>query len=141
MDQKQPAQTTEERRRPSILIASQSGRMRDSLRLLLATAPGVEVIGCADDSASALAQVAGLCPALLLLDANLPGENVLSVLKRIRDDGCRPRCLVLVDTQRQQGDALAAGADAALIKGYATAKLFEVITELTGKRETLAEQV
>jgi len=137
MNQKQTARATTERQQASVLIASHSGRMRDSLRLLLAAAPGVEVVGCADDSASALIKVANLYPDLLLLDANLPGADMTTVLEKVRSNGSRPRCLVLVDTQRQQRDALAAGADAVLIKGYPTTKLFETIRDLMVKEQSL----
>jgi DNA-binding NarL/FixJ family response regulator len=83
--------------------------------------------------------VSDLCPALVLLDTNLPGEDVVRVLQRIKADGCSPRCLVLVDTRQQQRDAIATGADVALLKGYPTTKLFEVIQTLTAQRETHGE--
>ena len=86
-------------------------------------------------------EMVDLCPALVLLDTNLPGEDTATVLQRIRGDAFQgqPRCLALVDTRRQQRDAMAAGADVALLKGYPTTKLFEVIQTLTVGRETRGE--
>jgi DNA-binding NarL/FixJ family response regulator len=55
-------------------------------------------------------------PAVLLLDTDLPGEGVLTVLARIVARGSQSRCLVLADSiqQRQEARAAAAGADAVL---------------------------
>lgn len=127
--------------RSPVLVAAAAGRMRNSLRFLLRTVPGIQIVGCADDSASALSLASDLRPALVLLDTNLPGEDTATVLQRIKDDASQgqPRCLVLVDTRQQQRDAIAAGADVALLKGYPTTKLFEEIQTLTAQRETHGE--
>jgi DNA-binding NarL/FixJ family response regulator len=113
--------------------------MRDSLHFLLRTVPGIETVGSADDSSSALRIISDLCPALVLLDTNLPGEDTVTVLRRLQADACRPRCLVLADTRQQQRDAMAAGADAVLLKGYTTTRLFQVIQTLTSERERQGE--
>ena len=119
----------------SVLIAANPGRMRDSLHLLLKTVNKITIVGLADDSTSTLQMVHELHPGLVLLDTNLPGEDVTSLLKRIKGNGTRSRCLVLANNFEQQGKAEAAGADMTLVKGFATAKLFQTIEHLlTGKR-------
>jgi DNA-binding NarL/FixJ family response regulator len=120
----------------SILIAARSGRMRDSLCSLLSILPDIHVVGCADNSRSAQQLTTALRPTLILMDANLPGEDTSTILQWIKKHDCPPCCLVLVDTQEQYRDATAAGADVALLKGYATRELFAAIRSLTNKPDT-----
>jgi DNA-binding NarL/FixJ family response regulator len=121
--------------RSPVLIAARPGRMRDSLHTLLESMLGLNIVGHADDSAAALRMVIEQRPALVLLDTNLPGEGVPSVLKRIKANGSQSRCLVLADSVQQQREAQAAGADVALLKGFPAVELFESVEELLVDRE------
>jgi len=112
-----------------VLVAARPDRMRVSLQTLLMV-NGINVIGHADDSSSAVRMVSKHRPALLLLDTNLPGEEVSTVLKQIKANGSQSRCLVLVDNVQQQQEAKSAGADAVLLRGFRTAKLIEVVESL-----------
>ena len=140
-----PKQQTQQARTTNqvpILIAARPSRMRNSLSFLLGTMPGIQVVGCADDSSCVLSMVSDLRPALVLLDTNLPGENTAAVLHRLQDavGPGQPRLLVLVDTQRQQQHLLSVGADVALLKGYPTTRLFEQIETLTARRPQVPTQ-
>jgi DNA-binding NarL/FixJ family response regulator len=119
----------------SVLIAARPGRMRDSLLAVLKSVPRVSVVGQADCGASALSMIAVSRPALALLDTNLPDGEVTAVLEQIKTLEPRCRCLVLADEMRQLRDAVSAGADAALLKGFPAARLFEVIENLMGRYE------
>lgn len=118
-----------------VLIAAKPGRPRDSLHILLKMILGINIIGLASDSSSALAMVSEHHPALVLLDTNLPGEEMTTLLRRIKANGSQSRCLVLSDNFRQQLEARSAGADAALVKGFSTIKLFEAIERLLLEHE------
>jgi DNA-binding NarL/FixJ family response regulator len=109
--------------------------MRESLHILLKMVCGINIVGSADDSASSLKMISEHHPALVLLDTNLPGEETTTVLKRIKANGSQSRCLVLADNFRQQREAKSAGADAALVKGFPTAKLFEIIEGLLSEQK------
>ncbi len=114
-----------------VLVAARPSRMRDSLDFLLKSVFGINNIVHADDSPAALRLVSEHRPALLLLDTNLPGEGFAIVLHQIKSDGSQSHhCLVLADDDQRQQQALAAGADAALVKGFSTAELFEIIDRL-----------
>jgi DNA-binding NarL/FixJ family response regulator len=114
----------------SVLIAARPGRMRDSLLAVLKSAPGISVVGQADCGASALSMIAACCPALALLDTDLPDGQAFAVLEQIKTLEPRCCCLVLADDRHQQQDAVSAGADAALLKGFPAAKLLGVIERL-----------
>jgi two-component system nitrate/nitrite response regulator NarL len=91
---------------------------------------GIDVIGQADDSSSAMRMISEQNPALVLLDTNLPDKGTYSILKRVKANGSTSRYLVLADSVRERRDAYSAGADAALIKGFCTAKLIELVKSL-----------
>lgn len=116
----------------AVLIVARPGRMRDSLLALLKSAPGISVVGQADSGASALSMIAMYRPALALLDTDLPDDQAFAVLEQTKTLEPRCRCLVLADEMRQLQDAMSAGADAVLLKGFPAARLFEVIENLVG---------
>ena len=121
--------------RSPVLIAAKPDRLRDSLQFLLKTMPGINIVGPADDSSLTLRLISEHRPALVLLDSNLPGEEMTTVLRRIKANGSRSHCLVLSDTFEQQRRAKSAGADVALVKGFSAAKLFEVMEKLLSERQ------
>ncbi len=69
-------------------------------------------------------------PALVLVDIDLSDDVVLPMMKLLRIESEKSRCVVLTNNRVQQRDALTAGADAAVLKGYPAADLFEMIEML-----------
>ena len=124
------SEVQKDRRKMPVLIAAKPGRMRESLNILLKMIDVIDVIGEADDSDAAMRMIHEHRPQLVLLDSNLPGEDISSLLMRIKDNGSTSHCLVLADTVKGRRSAISAGADAALIKGFRTAKLIEVVGSL-----------
>ena len=122
-----------------VLIAAKPNRLRDSLQFLLKTMPEINIIGLADDSALALRMISERHPALVLLDTNLPGDEMTTMLKQIKASGYQSRCLVLSDTFEQQQSVESAGADMALVRGFSVAELFEVMEKLLPEQE--AQQI
>jgi DNA-binding NarL/FixJ family response regulator len=112
------------------LIVAKPGPLRDSLQVFLLTLPQIETVRLVDDAPSALRAVTEHDPALVLVDANLPGDGVLTALRRIKAEGSQSRCLVLADDIQQQQDATAAGADAVFVIGFPPASLLETIERL-----------
>jgi two-component system NarL family response regulator len=112
------------------VIVAEPGPLRDSLQTLLLALPQVETVCLVGDASSAWRAIVEQVPTLVLLDTNLPGGEALALLKKIKAQEKRARCLVLADDRQQQQEATAAGADAALLKGHPAASLFETIEEL-----------
>lgn len=119
----------------SALIAAQPGPLRDGLRAMLMIMPQIETVNLAGDAPSAVRAVAEHHPALVLLDTSLPDERVSTMVRMIKANEVRSRCLVLADDFQQLREAKAAGADVALVKGFRAAKLFEIISELLSDSE------
>jgi DNA-binding NarL/FixJ family response regulator len=119
----------------SALIAAQPGPLRDALQTLLGMMPQIEIVYRVSDASSMRETVVEHRPALVLLDTNLSEEKVSRVVRMIKADGVGSQCLVLADNVQQQQLAESAGADAALVKGFPAARLYEVIGALMAKQE------
>ena len=114
----------------STLIISPPGPLRDGLRALLTAMSRVKIIGEASDTASALRTIQKHRPTLVLMDADLPGDEAWNTLKAIKTDAPQVRCIVLASTVEQQRAAELAGADSAPLKGLLAEKLYATIEQL-----------
>ena len=111
----------------SALLAVRPGPLLDALRALVSTIPRIGTVREAWDSRSVLEMVIRYQPALVLLEAALPGGEGGSVIERIRATRPEVQCLVLADTCQEKRAAKAAHADTVLLKGLPPAKLVEAI--------------
>jgi DNA-binding NarL/FixJ family response regulator len=114
----------------SALIVARPGRMREGLRALLRTIPGIKIVEQVDRGSAALAMVTQERSTLVLLDSSLPSEEMWTAVKQIKAEWPQTQCIVVADTIRQQGMAQASGADGVLLKGFAAETLFTTIDEV-----------
>jgi DNA-binding NarL/FixJ family response regulator len=110
-----------------VLIADDRRRSRDGLKALLATQPDIHVVGEATDGQDALGFVETLKPNVVLMDARMPLMDGLTATRAIKERWPEVRVVVLTMYGSHRGDALAAGADAFLIKGCPTDELLGAI--------------
>ncbi len=112
------------------LIIAEPGRVRDGLQALLTAIPQMGRVEQAGDTSSALRTIRKQQPTLVLLDFSLIGDDLRTLLKRIKAESPQTQSLVLVDDAEQQQEAKASGADRVLIKGFTAEKLIETIGRL-----------
>ena len=98
----------------STVLASVPGIGQQSLRATLESLSLVHVVGTAAGCLSAMQMVRQRQADLVVIDANLPFEDVQVFLQQLRQDGLATRALVLATTHGQVREALATGADGAL---------------------------
>jgi two-component system, chemotaxis family, protein-glutamate methylesterase/glutaminase len=87
-----------------VLIVDDSAMMRSFLREILASDPGIEVVGVASDSNSARAKIKALNPDVITLDIDMPGMDGLTFLEHLMR--LRPMPVIMVSSLTQKGAAV-----------------------------------
>ncbi len=124
-----------------ILLADDHTILRDGLKTLLTTESNYEIIGEADNGATALKLVEELNPDVLILDINMPQLNGLEVLKSIRQKKLPVRVLVLsmYEAERYILDSFSAGADGYLNKMANMSDFFDAINTIAEGKQYVNE--
>jgi len=112
-----------------VLIVAPPSRLRDGLQAMVRAVPQVAYTVQADDGQAALRILAEHPLALVLLDADLPGEAAWTVLRQIKAQWPQTRCIVLVNNGQQSQIANTHGADAVLVKGFTGTTLTETLAK------------
>ena len=127
-----------------VLIADDNARSRNGLRALLGTVrlnpsvalgrgdhdetwPEIEVVGEAANGREAVRQVVKCRPDVVLMDARMPEMDGLEATRLIKNRWPEVKIVVLTLYAAYRAEALAAGADAFLVKGCPNEELFAAI--------------
>ncbi len=110
-----------------ILIADDKWVTRRGIRALLSQLPQVEVVGEAADGQESVELVSSCRPDVVLLDVQMPIMDGLEATRHIKSRWPSVRVIVLTMYAQYEAPALAAGADAFLLKGGTTEELQEAI--------------
>lgn len=110
-----------------VLIADELPRSRGGLRAVLATWPQVEVVGEAADGQETVRLVEERRPDVVLMDVRMPVMDGIEATRLIKGKWPEVRVVVLTMYAVHRSGALAAGADAFLVKGCSPEQLLEAI--------------
>jgi NarL family two-component system response regulator LiaR len=123
---------TEDHQPIRVLIADDHAVVREGLRTLINTEPGMTVIGEAQDGNQAVRQSLALRPDVILLDMMMPHKSGLEVIEEVRQENPQARILVLTSFA---GDdvvfpAIKSGALGYLLKNSSPQRLLHAIQEV-----------
>jgi len=110
-----------------VLIADDHPRSRRGLRALLATWPGVKVVGEAADGQEAVQLVEMHRPDVVLMDANMPVMDGLEATRRIKAQWPQIKVVLLTVYNGRRAEAVASGIDVFLAKGCPIELLYSAI--------------
>ena len=115
-----------------VLIADDHVVVRKGIRALLATEPGIDVVGEATDGAEAVRAAAELRPDVILMDIVMPTMDGIEAVRRIMAAQPGSRILVLTSfaTDDQIFPALKAGALGYLLKDTGPEDLVQAIRQV-----------
>jgi NarL family two-component system response regulator LiaR len=115
-----------------ILIADDHAIVREGLRALLETEPGMELVGEAADGIEAVRKQQALQPDVTLLDLVMPRQDGLAALTEIRQKDPQARILVLTSFAEDERvfPAIMAGALGYLLKDATPQELLKAIRDV-----------
>jgi len=114
-----------------VLIAEDHAVVREGLRLLITSEPGMEVIGQASDGVEAVQMAHALRPDVLLLDLVMPRKNGIEAIGEIKQENLEARILVLTSFAEDDKvfPAIKAGAQGYLLKDSSPQELLQAIRD------------
>lgn len=112
-----------------VLIVDDHPMIRHGLRGLLSAYPDIEVVGEAEDGATALEAAERLAPAVILLDVQLSGPNGVELASQLYQKAPDAKIIILTafDNDEYLVGALRAGAYAYLLKNSSNKMVVETI--------------
>jgi two-component system, NarL family, response regulator LiaR len=115
-----------------VFVADDHAVVREGLRALIGTEPGMEVAGEAADGNEAIAGIRRLQPDVVLLDLVMPGKSGLEVIDDITQDNPQARILVLTSFADDDKvfPAIKAGALGYLLKDSLPQELLQAIRDV-----------
>lgn len=122
-----------------ILVADDHAVVREGLRTLISTKPGMQVVGEAADGFEAISQAHSLQPDVILLDMVMPRLDGLEAIRHIKHDRPDARILVLTsfDDDERVFSAIKAGALGYLLKDSSPQQLLQAINDVYYGRSSL----
>lgn len=113
------------------LIVATPSSLQNALMALMTTFSQISAVLVAEEANLALRMVKDHHPALIVIDVDFPESQTL--LKQMKTQWPRARCILLVNSFEQKEDVT--DADAVLIKGFPVEKLNGTVEQLLAQRE------
>jgi DNA-binding NarL/FixJ family response regulator len=125
-----------------VLLADDHAAIRAGLRMLLATAGDIEVVGEAGDGAVAVTNARALRPDVVLMDVRMPGTDGVTATRQIVEEGLS-EVLVLTtfDLDEYVFGALRAGAAGFLLKTAEVSALVDAVRHVAAGDGVVAPEV
>lgn len=114
-----------------VLIADDHAVVREGLRALISSEPGMEVVGEAVDGVEAVSKVRSLQPDVILLDLMMPRKNGIEAIDEIKQENPEARILVLTSFAEDDKvfPAIKSGALGYLLKDSSPQELLQAIRD------------
>ncbi|WP_328529620.1 response regulator transcription factor [Nocardioides sp. NBC_00368] len=125
-----------------VLLADDHAAIRAGLRMLLATAGDIEVVGEAADGATAVANARALRPDVVLMDVRMPGTDGVTATRQVVDEGLADvLVLTTFDLDEYVFGALRAGAAGFLLKSAEASALIDAVRHVAAGDGVVAPEV
>jgi NarL family two-component system response regulator LiaR len=115
-----------------ILIADDHAMVREGIRSFIEVNPDLEVVGEAADGVEAVEQALALQPDIMLMDIMMPRLDGIGAIKRLKEEGCPARILVITSfaEDHQVFPAIKAGALGYILKDSTPQELIQAVRDV-----------
>jgi DNA-binding NarL/FixJ family response regulator len=126
-----------------VLLVDDDPLVRNGLRLMLRSAPDIDVVGEAADGAAAITAAAELVPDVVLMDIRMPGTDGVTATAAIRAAMTTPRVVALTtfDADELVRQAITAGAAGYLVKDTPPAEIINAVRAVAAGQGVLSPAV
>lgn len=126
-----------------ILITDDHAIVREGLRTLIGTEPGMQVVGEAEDGVEAVQKACNLKPDVILLDMVMPRMNGLEAIHEIKRECPEARILVLTSFSEDEMvfPAIKAGAIGYLLKNTTPERLLQAIRDVHQGKPSMSPDI
>jgi DNA-binding NarL/FixJ family response regulator len=126
-----------------VLLVDDHRLMREGLRKILESTPGIEVVGEAEDGRSALAAVAEENPEIVVMDVGMAGMNGIDATQRLRKEHPEVKVVALSThaDKRYVRNMIRAGASAYVLKESASEDLLRAVRAAAQGEHYLSPQI
>jgi DNA-binding NarL/FixJ family response regulator len=126
-----------------VLLVDDDALVRSGLRLMLRSAPDIDVVGEAADGAAAIAAAADLAPDVVLMDVRMPGTDGVTATAAITAGMAAPRVVALTtfDADELVRRAITAGAAGYLVKDTPPAEIINAVRAVAAGQGVLSPAV
>lgn len=126
-----------------VMIVDDQALARDGLELIVGASPEIEVIGTADNGASALAKLDELSPDVVLMDLKMPVLNGVQTTRHICEKFPDIKILVLTtfDADEWVVDAIRSGASGYLLKDSPREEIVNAIKDVASGKTIVSPQI
>ena len=116
----------------TIAIVEDHTDLRNSLKLILSTSPGLTVVGCYDRCETLLEELEDITPQVILMDIGLPGMSGIEGVRQIKSILPETHILMLTiyEDDAQVFQAVCAGADGYLLKKSSPIDILQAIEQV-----------
>jgi DNA-binding NarL/FixJ family response regulator len=126
-----------------VLLVDDDPLVRAGLRLMLRSAPDIDVVGEAGDGAAAITAAADLAPDVILMDIRMPGTDGVTATATITKAAAAPRVVALTtfDADDLVRQAITAGAVGYLVKDTPPAEIISAVRAVAAGHGVLSPAV
>lgn len=119
-------------RKIKILFADDHGIVRDGLRALLKSDPGISIVGEARDGEQAVHMTTRLRPDIAILDISMPKLNGIEATRIIKRDSPQTKVLILTIHEKEEFiyEMIQAGAGGYVLKNAEKKEIFAAVRAL-----------
>ena len=116
-----------------VLIADDQQSARNGLKALLTLFPEIEVVGLASDGREAVQKAEEYRPDVILMDIQMPAMDGLEATRLVKDKWPMIKVIALAMYVGGKHEALTAGVDAHLLKGFEAEILYKTILKIQSR--------